>query len=249
MYQLKKDELELLRGKVPKKEPRFNSLGGGILEDVSTGEVFQAREGSPAMGKIPAVQGGLVPLGRITPPPRAGAGPQVDPATGRPLAQAQVPTSAAAAQPRGSMGASMDMPKEATTAQISPPTLRVNPPRSFEMPDVGPPDLMTQYNMRAKELTAGSRETPETAMSPLTRPLYSNMAALLNVQPGQVGASRFSNVPEDVVASDLDKYLEQFGKIPEEYQRYAVDDALQKSYEESNLRNRKDPRSSGWSYK
>ena len=201
------------------------------------------------MGKIPAVQGGLVPLGRITPPPRAGAGPQVDPATGRPLAQAQVPTSAAAAQPRGSMGASMDMPKEATTAQISPPTLRVNPPRSFEMPDVGPPDLMTQYNMRAKELTAGSRETPETAMSPLTRPLYSNMAALLNVQPGQVGASRFSNVPEDVVASDLDKYLEQFGKIPEEYQRYAVDDALQKSYEESNLRNRKDPRSSGWSYK
>ena len=104
LYELQKQGLELQRGKVPKKEPRYNSLGGGILEDIGTGEVFQAREGSPAMGKIPAVQGGLVPLNRVTPPPRAGAGPQVDPATGQPIGQQTIPSAQTEMTPPKSFG-------------------------------------------------------------------------------------------------------------------------------------------------
>jgi hypothetical protein len=82
----------IARNQTPKRAPRYNSLGGGILEDVETSEVFQAREGSPGMGKIPAVQGGLIPLKRATPPPAASANDvPVDPATGQPLRMQQAP--------------------------------------------------------------------------------------------------------------------------------------------------------------
>lgn len=228
-----------------KPETGYKSLGDGMFEEQSTGQLFRYDPGMPgkeagmfSKGRAERLAG-LVPVNPQTLPPRASANDvPVDPATGQPLQ----PQASSAAQSGGSMGETMVAPQRETSARIS-------PPKSFEMTDVGPPDLMTQYNMRAKELRAGSRETPETAISPLTRPLYANMAALLNVQPEQVGASRFSNIPEDVVASNPDKYMEMFGKLPEEYQRYAVDDALRKSYEEQEEQNRKDPRKSGWSYK
>ncbi len=82
----------IAKNQTPKRAPRYNSLGGGILEDVETGEVFRAREGSPGMGKIPAVQGGLIPLKRATPPPAASVNDvPVDPATGQPLRMQQAP--------------------------------------------------------------------------------------------------------------------------------------------------------------
>jgi hypothetical protein len=90
ILEIEREKLNLLKNKTPERKPRFNSLGGGILEDVETGEVFQAREGSPGRGKIPAVQGGLIPLRRSTPPPTAAdGGVQVDPATGQPLRMQQ----------------------------------------------------------------------------------------------------------------------------------------------------------------
>jgi hypothetical protein len=92
ILEIEREKLNLLKNKTPERKPRFNSLGGGILEDVETGEVFQAREGSPGMGKIPAVQGGLIPLKRATPPPAASANDiPVDPATGQPLRMQQAP--------------------------------------------------------------------------------------------------------------------------------------------------------------
>lgn len=256
MYNLHKAANDLAKTKLTNEQQeaanRVDVREGkdGTLTFVKGGNIYQYQNPQAPTKFAPGRVGGIrrVSLDGSSLPASGANDPQVDPATGKPIGAARSPafmgggnatTSQDEPEIHSPMGAVMAGGWNSLVGKVlgirggggsmGVDGLSANPSAEGEVP-FGPPQLMDQYWMRAKELIRSSRETPETAMYPLSGPLNRRIAAYLNVQPEQVGASRFSRTPERVVERDQDKYLTEFGQINPDYQKYAVDQALRESY-------------------
>jgi hypothetical protein len=224
----------------------FATKGGTLYQYTKPQRPF----GTPGSKNfIPGVMGGWQPVNLGGAPgagmSAGGGDPQVDPATGK-------PHGGGGRNPAGFMqsGNSIAIPNAMEVklpiqkGSLNSDGLLETPAESTE-PPFGPPQLMDQYNMRAKELTSSGGAMPtESAMYPLSGPLNRKIASYLNVQPEQVGASRFSRTPESVVSRDQDKYLTEFGQLPLENQEDAVNQALIESYKNPKARKP----AFGWQY-
>jgi hypothetical protein len=95
-----------------------------------------------------------------------------------------------------------------------------------------PLDTMSQYRSRARELTAG----PRGSFDPLQLPMDDRIAMLTGIAPQQVGLSRFSVTPAEVVSRNRDAIYDQFSKLPPAVQEKAVIDAISASYNDPTRR-------------
>jgi hypothetical protein len=204
------------------------------------GKLYQYTKPVPPMGKIPGRKGGwaLVDLensggGGF---PSAGSGEaQVDPATGKPLTGKTGASSIA--RPASFAGGAAGAAGAASMGEVELPPEESAPAQQLPEPPYGPPQLMDHYNMRTKQLMeSGPGQPSASATYPLTGPLYRNMAQAVGAEPEQVGASRFSTTPGRTVENNLDRYMAEFGKLPNTTQEQVVNDALLESYRNPKLR-------------